>query len=316
MSETQEVPQEAIVELETPENGREPAPPSDYTLPRAVQPQPVPPGATLKDPALYFNQELAWIDFNWRVLYQALDERTPLLERVRFVAITANNLDEFVQKRIGGLKRQEAAGVRELSVDGLYPRRTAHPAERRGTAHAPHHDRHLEETLRPALRAEAGIDVCDYDDLSPWQQEMLHTRFQQDIYPILTPLTVDPGHPFPFISNLSLSLAVILEHPQQGTTHFARLKIPTGRWIDVPEEGPAARRRLLPVEQLIARHAGELFPGMIVSSVHPFRITRNADVSRDEEVADDLLAMISSELRERRFASVVRFEVAHGMPYL
>ena len=157
MSETQEVPQEVIVELETPENGREPAAPADYTLPRAVQPQPVPPGAALKDPALYFNQELAWIDFNWRVLYQALDERTPLLERVRFVAITANNLDEFVQKRIGGLKRQEAAGVRELSVDGRTPGEQLDPAARRRPAHAPHHDRHLgrNPAPRPARRSRA-----------------------------------------------------------------------------------------------------------------------------------------------------------------
>ena len=314
MSETKELPQEDIAEKEVPGNGREPAPAEPYALPRAVQPQPVPPGATLKDPALYFNQELAWIDFNWRVLYQALDERTPLLERVRFVAITANNLDEFVQKRIGGLKRQEAAGVRELSVDG----RT--PGEQLDLLHDAVQLMHRtmtatwEDALRPALRAEVGVDVCDYDDLSPWQQEWLHTHFQQDIYPILTPLTVDPGHPFPFISNLSLSLAIILEHPQQGTTHFARLKIPTARWVEVPEEESTARRRLLPVEQLIARHAGELFSGMILNSVHPFRITRNADVSRDEEVADDLLAMISSELRERRFAQVVRLEVAGGMP--
>jgi polyphosphate kinase len=172
-----------------------------------------------------------------------------------------------------------------------------------------------ERSLRPALREQVAVDICDYDQLSLQEQEFLHAYFQTQIYPILTPLTVDPGHPFPFISNLSLSLAVILEHPQLGTTFFARLKIPTKRWIPCPaQDENRATLRLLPVEQLIARHVDELFPGMNVVSVHPFRITRNADVTRDEEVADDLLSMISEELRERRFASVVRLEVAKAMP--
>jgi len=293
-------------------NGHDGAEAGPLLLPKAVRPRPVPEGATLKDPTLYFNKELSWIDFNWRVLHLAMDDRLPLLERVKFVAITASNLDEFTQKRIGGLKRQEAAGVRELSVDGRTPgeqllllREATLLMHRTMTAA-------WEDVLRPALHLEAGIDVCDYDQLDPDQQAFLHEHFQKEIYPILTPLTVDPGHPFPFISNLSLSLAVILEHPRQGTTHFVRLKIPTRRWLRVP--GRESKLTLLPVEQLIAHHADELFPGMNVISVHPFRITRNADVSRDEEVADDLLAMISEELRERRFAPVVRLEVAAGMP--
>lgn len=314
MGKTQELQQEIDLDQDSACAGNDRAPATPADLPRAVQPQPVPDGAGVKDPTLYFNQELAWIDFNWRVLWQALDERTPLLERVRFVAITASNLDEFVQKRVGGLKRQEAADVRELSVDGRTPGEQldllseAIPTMHRTMTAT------WEDTLRPALRDEAAIDICDYDDLTPWEQGHLRAYFQQEIYPILTPLTVDPGHPFPFISNLSLSLAIILEHPQQGTTHFARLKIPMRRWVEVPRQNPGIGLRLLPVEQLITQHIGELFPGMIVSSVHPFRITRNADVSRDEEVADDLLAMISSELRERRFAPVVRLEVARGMP--
>ncbi|MFN2118043.1 MAG: polyphosphate kinase 1 [Candidatus Promineifilaceae bacterium] len=291
---------------------------SSTHLPKAVRPRPVAQDADLKDPALYFNKELSWIDFNWRVLHLVMDERIPLLERVKFVAITASNLDEFTQKRIGGLKRQQAAGVRELSIDG----RT--PGEQLGLLREATSLMHKtmtatwEEVLRPALREEAGVDICDYDTLSSSQKAILYKHFKREIYPILTPLTVDPGHPFPFISNLSLSLAVILEHPQHGTTHFVRLKIPTKRWLHVSDnqtgEIHGARIRLLPVEQLIARHVDELFPGMIVVSVHPFRITRNADVSRDEEVADDLLAMISEELRERRFAPVVRLEVAAGMP--
>ncbi len=298
------------------DNGQELEQEAPFLLPKAVRPRPVPEGASLKDHSLFFNKELSWIDFNWRVLHLAMDERVPLLERVKFVAITASNLDEFTQKRVGGLKRQRAAGVRELSVDGRTPgeqllllREATSLMHRTMTAT-------WEDVLRPALREQAGIDICDYDQLAPEQQSFLHDHFQKEIYPILTPLTVDPGHPFPFISNLSLSLAVILEHPRHGTTHFVRLKIPTRRWLRVPDgEGPPILR-LLPMEQLIAQHAGELFPGMNVVSVHPFRITRNADVSRDEEVADDLLAMISEELRERRFAPVVRLEVDTGMPAL
>jgi polyphosphate kinase len=289
-------------------------------VPRAVSPQEVIDGAKLKHPSLYFNQELSWIDFNWRVLHLALDERTPLLERVRFVAITASNLDEFIQKRVGGLKRQEAARVRKLSPDG----RT--PAEQLALIHAVTLTMHQtmtetwEKELKPALREQIGVTICDYSELTPEQEERLHDYFRTQIYPILTPLTVDPGHPFPFISNLSLSLAVILRHPYRDTLHFARLKVPTslGRWLPLNEknddESTEMSQCYLPLEQLIAHHVDELFQGMEVVSVHPFRITRNADIRRDEEVAEDLLSMISEELRERRFAPVVRLEVAKAMP--
>ena len=297
----------------------EDAPPAPL-LPRAVAPQPIPEDAKLKHAALYFNQELSWVDFNWRVLYLAMDERTPLMERVRFVAITASNLDEFIQKRVGGLKRQEAAGVRRLSPDG----RT--PSEQMALILSATKEMHQtmtetwERGLKAALMEQAGITICDYEDLLPEERDKLRDHFQNDIYPILTPLTVDPGHPFPFISNLSLSLSIILRHPQRDTIHFARLKVPTslGRWLalDGPlnDEHPRPPRRYLPMEQLIAHHAGELFQGMEVVSVHAFRITRNADLRRDEEVAEDLLSMISDELRERRFAPIVRLEVAKGMP--
>ncbi len=313
------LPAEAILEPETVTGEtieEEAAPPM---LPRAVFPQSVPDGAKLKHPALYFNQELSWIDFNWRVLYLAMDERTPLMERVRFVAITASNLDEFIQKRVGGLKRQEAAGVRKLSPDG----RT--PTEQLALVLSATKKMHQimteiwEGDLKAALAEKAGIIVCDYQELGTKERDRLRDHFRSDIYPILTPLTVDPGHPFPFISNLSLSLSIILRHPHRATIHFARLKVPTplGRWIalDEPDNNyPRRPRRYLPIEQLIAHHAGELFQGMEVVSVHPFRITRNADIGRDEEVAEDLLAMISEELRERRFAPIVRLEVAREMP--
>jgi polyphosphate kinase len=283
----------------------------DFAVPRAVDPQPVPAGVDLADPVLYFNRELSWLDFNARVLAQALDRRTPMLEQVRFLAITANNLDEFFRKRVGGLKRQEAAGVVSLSPDGRTPaeqldlvRRTVIPMYETITEV-------WEHGLRPKLEA-AGIVVRDYDDLDGAQQAALDAYFHTHIFPILTPLAVDPGHPFPFISNLSLSLAVMLRHPARGTEHFARLKVPIsrGRWISIPGEV----HHFVPVEQVIRANVGELFRGMEVVSASAFRITRNADVRRNEEEADDLLSMISEEVRERRFAEVVRLEVEAAMP--
>ncbi len=283
----------------------------DFAVPPAVDPQPLPDDVELSDPALYFNRELSWLDFNARVLAQALDARTPMLEQVRFLAITANNLDEFFRKRVGGLKRQEAAGVVSLSPDGRTPaeqldlvRRAIIPMYRTII-------RVWEDGLRPKLDA-AGIAVRDYADLSDDQQSALDTYFHTHIFPILTPLAVDPGHPFPFISNLSLSLAVMLRHPARGTEHFARLKVPIsrGRWISIPGEVS----HFVPVEQIIRANVAELFRGMEVVAVSAFRITRNADMRRSEEEADDLLSMISEEIRERRFADVVRLEVEEDMP--
>lgn len=283
-------------------------------LPRAVAPQPVPEGAELDHPSLYFNQELGWLDFNWRVLHQARDPRVPLLERVRFLGITCSNLDEFFQKRVGGLKRQEVAGVAARSRDG----RTAAEQIRliREAALRMHAD--LTETweheLRPLLAAEAGVVVSAYGDLGPEQRAALDRYFEENIYPVLTPLAVDPGHPFPFISNLSLSVAVLMRHAARDTFHFARLKIPMtqGRWLAVPNsEHPF---HFVPVEQVISANASTLFRGMEVVSVHAFRVTRNADVTRGAEEAEDLLGVISEELRERRFAPVVRLEVERDMP--
>ncbi len=283
----------------------------DFAVPRAVDPQPFADAADLTDPALYFNRELSWLDFNARVLAQALDARTPRLEQLRFLAITANNLDEFFRKRVGGLKRQEAAGVRSLSPDGRTP---AEQLDLVRDAIAPMYRAIVqlwEDGLRPALE-EAGIVVRDYDDLSAEQQAALDAYFHTHVFPILTPLAVDPGHPFPFISNLSLSLAVMLRHPARGTEHFARLKVPIsrGRWIPIPGEV----HHFVPVEQIIRANVSELFRGMEVVSASAFRITRNADIRRSEEEADDLLAMISDEVRERRFAEVVRLEVEAAMP--
>jgi polyphosphate kinase len=297
-----------------------PASPFFFTLPKAVATQPVPEGADLDNPALYFNQELGWIDFNWRVFHLALDSRTPLLERIRFLAITAGNLDEFVQKRIGGLKRQEAAGVRTLSPDGRTP--TEQLNLLRDAVRLMHRTmtQSWEQILKPALREQANILICNFEELSPSEQERLHRYSQTHIYPILTPLIVDPGHPFPFISNLSLSLTIILRHSESSVTRFARLKIPSHlpRFLPLHDKQmsryPHEPLRFLPIEQLVAHYLDELFTGMEIVRIHPFRITRNADLDRDEEVASDLLSMISDELRERRFAPVVRLEVDKAMP--
>ncbi|WP_420457441.1 polyphosphate kinase 1 [Rubrivirga sp.] len=283
----------------------------DQGLPLAVVPTEVPDGATLDHASLYFNRELSWIDFNWRVLFQAIDERTPLLERVRFVAITANNLDEFYRKRIGGLKRQLGAGVRALSPDGRTPRQQLDLSTDAALTMQREMSRIWEEDLRPEL-ADAGVVVREYDDLEDHEQAALDTIFRDTIFPILTPLAVDSGHPFPFISNLSLSLAVTLRHPTRGTEHFARLKVPTGRARFLPVDGTP--HHVVAVEDVIANNAEELFRGMDVEGVYAFRVTRNASVDRSEEEADDLLAMISEELRERKFSEVVRLEVEHDMP--
>ncbi len=299
------------------EDGGRPTPPEavhsvgdSIRLPRATVPRPVPADATPDDPSLFFNRELSWLDFNWRVMYQALDPRNPLLERARFLAITENNLDEFVMKRVGGLKRQLEAGVMLPSNDGRTPAeqldlvRDGVRVMRVRLAQA------WEDELREPLEG-VGLVVRDFEDLDPAEREHVHDVFRGRIYPILTPLAVDPGHPFPFLSNLSLSLAVSLQHPDRKTRHFARVKIPTAnRWLDLPTEG-----HVVPVEQVVAGFVDELFRGMRVESASLFRVTRNADVRRDEEEADDLLKMISEELRERRFARVVRLEVEPSTPF-
>ncbi|PEN12988.1 polyphosphate kinase 1 [Longibacter salinarum] len=283
---------------------------SESPLARAVQPQRVPEEADVDHPSLFFNRELSWLDFNWRVLQMARDDRTPLLERLRFLSITAQNLDGFIRKRIGGLKRQAAAGVTTLSPDGRTPEeQLAHIVR----AVRPMYSAlgHTWDQLEPAMEEEIGLRIRDYADLGDAQKQKLAAYFRKNIFPILTPLAVDPGRPFPFISNMSLSLAVLLRHPDRGTQHFARVKVPTSRarWLSLDEP-----LHFVPIEQVIAHHVNELFRGMTVEGVYAFRVTRNADVRRDEEEADDLIEMISERLRERRFAPVVRLEVDRDMP--
>lgn len=278
---------------------------------RATSPRTIPRRAGRDHPNLYFNRELSWLDFNWRVLYQAIDERYPLLERVRFLAITSSNLDEFFRKRVGGLKRQKAVNLRQLSPDG---RTVEEQLELVRDAVLPLHQTLIQtwlDVLKPKMEQDIGVTIREFNDLENGQRQRLNRYFKEHIFPILTPLAVDPGHPFPFISNLSLSLAVLLRHPKRGTEHFARLKVPTnrGRWLALKE-----KNQYVAVEQVIAHNLHEVFRGMEVVSVHPFRITRNADIERAEEEADDLLEMISQELRERRFSKVVRLEVEQAMP--
>ena len=280
-------------------------------VPRAVRPQPVPEGAGLEAPALRFNKELSWLDFNWRVLAQALDERVPLAERVRFLAITANNLDEFVRKRVGGLTRQRAAGVVEPSPDGRSPEeQLALVDAATGPMWAALHGTWTDALA--ARAAAAGVAVRRVGALPDDARRALAERFERDVLPLLTPLAVDPGRPFPHISNGSLSLAVTLRNPVGGGEHFARLKVPTsiGRFVDVPSR-PG---EVVALEDLIRAELARVFLGMEVVGAWAFRVTRNADLERNEDEAEDLLAMISEELRERRFAHVVRVEVEAEMP--
>jgi polyphosphate kinase len=278
-------------------------------IPTAVKAQSMPDQASLDHPGLYLNRELGWLDFNWRVLYQVMDQRHPLLERVRFLAITASNLDEFIQKRVGGLKRQKAAGVYDLSPDGRTPKSQIQLVQKEANQMQHRMAEIWEKELRPQLREEASIKISSYHDLSPAQQNELDEYFVEHIYPTLTPLAVDPGHPFPFISNLSLSLAIKLKRPKRDAFNFARVKVPSNqpRWIELNSEQYGYL--FIPVEDVIRHNIERLFPGMEVDSTCAFRITRNADIRRNEEEAEDLLSMISDELRERRFAEVVRLEI-------
>jgi polyphosphate kinase len=259
---------------------------------------------------IVYNRELAWLHFNWRVLYEALDPRTPLLERVRFIAITASNLDEFFRKRVGGLKRQQAAGIANLNLQGWTPdfqlqliAKAVHPMIETQS-------RCLYDELLPAL-ARYDVRILDYRELPATQQAELRRYFASEIYPILTPLALDPGHPFPFISNQSLSLGVMLYDALSGESRFARVKVPTNRrrWIPVEDS-----HHFVPLEQVITHNLDLLFHGMEIVAAYPFRVTRNAAIERNEDEAEDLLELISEELRERRFAPVVRLEVADSMP--
>ena len=256
-----------------------------------------------------YNREFSWLDFNWRVLYQALDDRNPLLERLKFLAITSSNLDEFFRKRVGGLKRQQAAGIANLILPGWTPdfqlQRIAEIVRPMVEAQS----RCLLDEILPALE-QHNVRLLHYDALTLDQQATMRQYYQREVYPMLTPLAVDPGHPFPYLSNLSLSLGVLLRDPRNDETRFARIKIPENRprWIPLEDSF-----HFIPLEEIIHHNLDILFPGMEIMEACPFRVTRNADMARNEEEADDLLEMITEELREQRFAPMVRLEVAESM---
>jgi polyphosphate kinase len=279
----------------------------------------------LNDPSLYINRELSWLQFNRRVLEEALDERHPLLERVKFLSIFSNNLDEFFMIRVSGLRRQLAAGTLKTPPDGMTPveqlaaiRRELLPDLAR-QLDCWHYD------LLPKLR-QAGIQVLDYNDLKRKQRKLLRKYFEQEIFPVLTPLAFDPGHPFPHISNLSMNLAVVINDPLHGR-RFARLKVPGTfpRLVPIPSEEKAEEYERLGLgglmstnfvwlEQVVTANLDMLFPGVEIEAAYPFRVTRDADQEIEEDEAADLLATIEESVRMRHFGSAVRLEIDNALP--
>ncbi|BBZ23701.1 polyphosphate kinase [Mycolicibacter hiberniae] len=266
----------------------------------------------------YLNRELSWLDFNARVLALAADTSLPLLERAKFLAIFASNLDEFYMVRVAGLKRRDEMGLSVRSADGLTPREQLRRIGEQTQLIATNHARVFLDSVRPALAAE-GIHVVTWADLSPAERDQLSVYFHEQVFPVLTPLAVDPAHPFPFVSGLSLNLAVTVKRPEDGGSHFARVKVPDNvdRFVelDAGADGGDSRGgvRFLPMEELIAAFLPVLFPGMEIVEHHAFRITRNADFEVEEDRDEDLLQALERELARRRFGSPVRLEVADDM---
>jgi polyphosphate kinase len=263
----------------------------------------------LEDPSLYLNREVSWLDFNDRVLQLAEDQRVPLLERVKFCAIYTTNLDEYYMVRVAGLRDQIDAGVENLSQDGRSPSETIALIREKVLQQSPRLTGAFEGQLRPAL-AENGIRIVGVDDLDGERRGELARHFQKTIFPALTPLAVAPGRPFPYISNLSLSLAVLVRDPVTDQTVFARVKVPTEilpRFVTLRAPAPEPTL-LVPLEDVIAHHLDALFPGMEIADYDVFRVTRDADLEVSDDAAD-LLQAVEDELRRRRFGEVVRVEV-------
>ncbi|MGB5375806.1 MAG: polyphosphate kinase 1 [Polyangiales bacterium] len=275
-----------------------------------AEPKPASTDIDLDAPEQYLNRELTWLTFVKRVLHEADDSRTPLLERVKFIAITGSILDEFFMKRIGGLKQQVAAGVHKLTVDGRTPIqqiKESHEVIRALTTE----QQGLWVALQEKL-GEIGVQVASYESLSETDQSWLRDDYLENIFPLVTPQAMDPAHPFPFVSNLSLNLLVSLHYPSDPTPLMARVKVPLGsgvpRFIQVRDS-----MTFVALEEIMANNLDLLFPGMVIERTELFRVTRNADVESDEDKADDLLALIESELQERKFAPIVRIQIARGM---
>ncbi|MFO1119364.1 MAG: polyphosphate kinase 1 [Rhodospirillales bacterium] len=289
---------------------------ADATAPeRAAAPPPAPAlsgksPTSLRNPELYLNRELTWLQFNFRVLNEARDRRNPLLERIKFLAIAAANMDEFFMKRIGGLKQQIGAGVHKLSVDGRTPGQQLDEC-RIVMAEFRRQQREIYQALVVDLRRQ-DIIVTPFADLSAEEQTTIRAYYHENIFPLVTPLAMDPAHPFPFISNLSLNLLVTLRFPHEPQLTMARVKVPVGggvpRFLRVGTDN-----HFVQLEDVMANCLADLFPGMEVASVELFRVTRNSNTERGEEQADDLVQMIEAELRDRRFAPIVRLEVEQGI---
>ena len=263
----------------------------------------------------YLNRELSWLDFNARVLALAADTSLPLLERAKFLAIFASNLDEFYMVRVAGLKRRDEMGLSVRSADGLSPREQLRRINERTQQIADRHAHVFLDSVRPAL-AEEGIVIVTWAELDDDERSRLSTYFHEQVFPVLTPLAVDPAHPFPFVSGLSLNLAITVKHPEDGGQHFARVKVPDNvdRFVELARrEGSSDVVRFLPMEELIASFLSVLFPGLEVVEHHAFRITRNADFEVEEDRDEDLLQALERELARRRFGSPVRLEVSDDM---
>jgi polyphosphate kinase len=266
----------------------------------------------------FLDREVSWLQFNERVLMLAADETEPLLERARYLAIFASNLDEFFMVRVAGLKRRIATGLAVRSAAGLEPREVLEHISSVAHDLMARHARVFEDQVRPAL-IEEGITIVRWDELNGGEQEGLHKMFRDRIFPVLTPLAVDPAHPFPYISGLSLNLAVLLLNPKTQIEHFARVKVPLllPRFVQVQSPDlPLAglyKARFVPLEDIIAAHLDQLFPGMEVSEHFTFRVTRNEDLEVEEDDVENLLTALEKELTRRRFGPPVRLEIAEDM---
>ena len=273
----------------------------------------------------FADRELSWLAFNQRVLEQAQDRELPLLERAWFLSIFASNLDEFFMVRVAGLKRRIATGLAVTAASGLSPRQVLEAVGGRAQELMDEHARTFAEDVQPAL-ANAGIDILHWEQLAESEQQRLQKYFRKQIFPVLTPLAVDPAHPFPYISGLSLNLAVVVRNPASGKEHFARVKVPPllPRFIAVDASGKPRRPEMadtqddtrtafVPLEEIIAHHLDYLFPGMEVVEHHTFRVTRNEDLEVEEDDAENLLQALEKELMRRRFGPAVRLEIATGI---
>ena len=276
----------------------------------------------LDSSSLYLNRELSLLEFQWRVLDEARDRTNPLLERVKFMAIVGSNLEEFFMVRVGGLRMQRDAGVTELSADGLSASRQLVEIRKEAQHLMEEAETYLLNHLQPALK-EAGVFLMNYSDLSVKQKESVNDYFNEVIFPVLTPLAYDPGHPFPHISNLSLNLAVIVKG-KDNVRHFARIKVPPSLPQLVPikrssggirKDGTVPRRHYFVwIEQVIKANLPALFPGMEIVEAYPFHVTRNSDMEIQELEALDLLDIIEESVRKRRFGAVVRMMIPRSMP--